>query len=406
MAEQGGYIGAYYTARLHSMYVAGAGDGSGLQVLDAVALDFGNMQDFTIEFWAQIAAGGAGTIVSKDAGANLYEIVESGAGEIMFLVNDGIGANAISAGTPVDGMWHHWVFIRDTAANRLWIYVDGVADPVGGAAGRTGDLSNAANLVFGNSSGLGSDNTACRFGEIKMYDRALTAAEVLAHYNGGDGMWMDVDTNTRALWHVDEGAGDAVNLVTGGNPITLVNNAAWSYHYDIVAADACAGGPLIYTTTYSNIDTVTVYDGGVAVAKNLYTLTPAGTITFAAAPGGAVTADYHVIIPSGTGGFHQWNIDWSTEALDATDFAAAGEADVVRGVIRWTATAQRHWCYPSKSYIPGTTIIAKFWWDEANNKRFEGWALITGMSPNCPANALIEETITFTGSDGLAIETV
>ena len=60
MAELGGYLGAFYGTRLHSLFVAGAGDGSGLQVLDTAALNFGNLQDFTIEFWAQIGAGAPG----------------------------------------------------------------------------------------------------------------------------------------------------------------------------------------------------------------------------------------------------------------------------------------------------------------------------------------------------------
>jgi hypothetical protein len=53
--------------------------------------------------------------------------------------------------------------------------------------------------------------------EVRVYNRALTGAEVLAHYNSGFGQYGFPESGLAAGWHFDEGSGTVANDYSGNN---------------------------------------------------------------------------------------------------------------------------------------------------------------------------------------------
>jgi hypothetical protein len=100
-----------------------------------------------------------------------------------------------TAATMNDAAFHLFAFSREGATLRL--YVDGVLSASGTTAG-TSVISNAADLIAGKSACTGFDGTTSFDGdldEIKIYDRALTACEVLVGEKSG----LDVDLDGSIL---------------------------------------------------------------------------------------------------------------------------------------------------------------------------------------------------------------
>jgi hypothetical protein len=147
----------------------------------------------TVGVWFSFTASQIGAIFSKRMGAASYEQLS------MFVCND---PNANVAGTKLnfsdfnnpasriglttatfnDGLWHYATLVRDTTQNRY--YVDGVLQST--VTSGVPNLSSSSRLFIG---GLGENLTyvgASFRGSISMfqiYNRALTADEVLQNYN-------------------------------------------------------------------------------------------------------------------------------------------------------------------------------------------------------------------------------
>jgi hypothetical protein len=100
-----------------------------------------------------------------------------------------------TAATMNDAAFHLFAFAREGATLRL--YVDGVLS----ASGTTADttvISNAADLIAGKSACTGADGTTHFDGmldEIKIYDRALSACEIVADVDAG----LDFDLDGQVL---------------------------------------------------------------------------------------------------------------------------------------------------------------------------------------------------------------
>ena len=65
--------------------------------------------------------------------------------------------------------------------------------------------------------------------ELRIYNCALTATEVQAHYNGGQGLYGEPETGLFAGWHFDNAAGTATEDYSGnGHHGVLLNGATWT----------------------------------------------------------------------------------------------------------------------------------------------------------------------------------
>jgi len=166
-----------YTDATGSASLDGTSNGT-ITVPDDDALDFGTDVDFAIEAW----------ICTTDAGATVFNKGDTYGGYWMRVENDGnlkfnldfgsTGLNAKTTFTVNDGDWHHVVGVADRDVGvELW--VDGSLAVSNGLYDGN-DVSSALDLQIG-MLGTGSPLTGS-IDEVAIYNRVLTAAEVLEHY--------------------------------------------------------------------------------------------------------------------------------------------------------------------------------------------------------------------------------
>ena len=97
----------------------------------------------------------------------------------------------------------------------------------------------------------------------------------------------------------------------------------------------------------------------------------------------------------------EWNIDYSVEALDSTDFASAGEGDVVRGIRSWTGTYK---CSLDDTVViiaPGLVGAAVF--TATGARTYTGTMMLTNVSFGASTAGLMEVTCSFRSKTLLAI---
>jgi glucose/arabinose dehydrogenase len=207
--------------------------------------------DFTLEWWMRAAPGeNASEGVACDANdgwifgnilfdRDIYNVPPAGAvhgdfgvsltgGRVAFGVSAGNSGNTICGGTDVaDGVWHHVAVTRQNTDGRLRIYVDGVLDAEG-----SGNVGSSQNVSYadGRSTAYPSSDPFLVIGAEKH-----DAGPAYASYRG----WIDEvrlstvqrytssrftrpfslftpDGSTAALYHLDEGSGDAIGDASGG----------------------------------------------------------------------------------------------------------------------------------------------------------------------------------------------
>ncbi len=143
-------------------------------------LNFGT-NDFTIEFWCRKSA--VGNIYSKVISKGIYQLggwtimTYSAINSISFAFgNPEVGAYYVFPYT-ITNTWIHGTVVRNS--NQLTVY--GNSQP-GTPLTITNNLTSAYNLRIGNNSVL-SEPWGGNIPSVRIYNRALTAQEVLQNYN-------------------------------------------------------------------------------------------------------------------------------------------------------------------------------------------------------------------------------
>ena len=173
LGQPGALVGDPNTAALYD----GVNDFG--RVPDSNTLDVGD--SFTLEGWIKRSST-AKTHHLYNKGANGLHLVvmNQGAGSQVFLRKTNVTTIARSAGGVGAGTWHHIVATKNGTSSAK-IYIDGVLDTVAVSPAVT-----IANTAFPLTFGV-ADSTPAVYDEFALYDTALTAAEVAAHYNAGIG---------------------------------------------------------------------------------------------------------------------------------------------------------------------------------------------------------------------------
>lgn len=131
------------------------------------------------------------------------------------------GTNVLSA-----NRWSHIVAVRDFAAAKVRLYINGrkvtdTATPLSSAKVSSNNAYIARGYLPDKFKG-GTD-------EVRVYNRALTDAEVTAHYASGRGEFGAPEAGLAGGWHFEEGAGSAAaDYSGGGNTGALMNSPAWA----------------------------------------------------------------------------------------------------------------------------------------------------------------------------------
>jgi len=384
-------------------------------------LDFTANKGFTVEVWAKLSDDACGHLVRKSTvdyslGWRLYTV--SDGNTLVFATGEGGNdGEATSTSDVCNDRWMHLVGVRSEGAasggtNKT--YVNGVLDGTDSDSTIGQSIANSSDLLIGDGDLYPTYTRPRDIGLVRIWDRALTAVQISDLHFGGMPEGDFRTNNVVGEWLLTDGTG-----VVGYDSSGQDNNAAFSGTpswisdvYDTETAENIGTGNgtlTAFNTAYANVDnnnlTVTV-DG---VAKTLgedFSLSPKGTVTFFTAPAsGAVVATYrHYPMVLECGGFTNWSIDWTAEALDCTDFISGGNREFAAGVKSWSASADRHWVNRWMDTLVGNQIIVKFFHDEPNDMYFDGWAIVTGLSPSVANEGLVDESLTFQGTSFLAAE--
>ena len=208
----------------------------------------------TVACWVNTTATDNLPIISKSDfpnGLNGYVVATNynggGPGKLVARTANGTSNNTIYSNSVVgDGAWHHIVFTWD--GSFLNLYFDGNSDVTPTSQTLT-PVSNVYNLSFARNSAGNNYNWSGSLDDVRIYNRALSAAEVTALYNWrpqtsslnyrlkllGKTVVSDnfnrADGGLGANWAVPLGAMNIASnivVIAGGAGSFLISSAYWS----------------------------------------------------------------------------------------------------------------------------------------------------------------------------------
>lgn len=152
-------------------------------------------EQFTISAWFKCTnAAGYRMIVSKESigGSpwNYRMFLDTGSG---YLIGDIVNSNGYSSATYTTNLannsWYHAAFIRNTTDDKLYLYVNGVevkqeVDTI------VGSITNSQEVWIGRSYYVGGVYPFLgSIAQVQIYNRALSAGEILQNYNADKGRY-------------------------------------------------------------------------------------------------------------------------------------------------------------------------------------------------------------------------
>jgi len=205
-----------------------------VQVADAASLDLSG--SFTLSAWVNFSSlptsGNDAEIITKHlpTGWDNYKIFLSNtagvyAWKLEFTDITHASYNVSYTNTPSTGTWYHVTGTWD--GTTLTLYVNGI--PL--ATSTPGAVPNGASgapLYLGTSSGGGNllDGT---IDDVRVYSRALSAADIRTLYTSTGGESGDINTGLTGYWKLDDASGATAADSTGnGNTGTLTNGPTWA----------------------------------------------------------------------------------------------------------------------------------------------------------------------------------
>jgi photosystem II stability/assembly factor-like uncharacterized protein len=146
---------------------------------------------FSVECWANGGPQTTGSgLIAKGAGTAEQFTLDCGSvnNAFRFFVRDAAGGAHVANGTITPGnAWHHLVGVCDQAYGQVILYVDGVSNASGAITAGSGLRGSTNATAFGaRQSGAGAYDLQFvgSLEEVAIYTNALSAARVLAHYQG------------------------------------------------------------------------------------------------------------------------------------------------------------------------------------------------------------------------------
>lgn len=158
-----------------------------ISVQDSESLDFGT-SDFSIALWVKpnenIGATRGLIYKGADGSDEGYYLRVDSTKKIRWKLNDGsTDVSDLTTQTISQDVWTYITFVADRSGNGQ-IYLNGVLDSDSvSSISSVGDITSTENLY------IGQYNTTSEFNgsidEVKIYDKALSATEILKNYNNG-----------------------------------------------------------------------------------------------------------------------------------------------------------------------------------------------------------------------------
>jgi len=182
---------------------------------------------YEVPLCLDIGYGWSGVIFGAWTSGLADEIVATGAG------GDQPRTGWCGEGTISAGNWHYIVFVWNSAESHYDIYIDNDQKTVtsGTSPGHV-PLITAQEVWIGarDNEGAAGEFTGL-IDEVRLSSVARTAAEISAIWNGGNGVQFEVDANTVALWHMNEGADSTIYDETDNDNDGTITGASWADGY-------------------------------------------------------------------------------------------------------------------------------------------------------------------------------
>ncbi|MBM3767308.1 MAG: DUF1929 domain-containing protein, partial [Acidobacteria bacterium] len=224
-------------------------------------------QSFTVSAWVKLTSvAGTQTFVSQSGTAVSSFYLQLGGwlrGRFTFDLYPSDSTNAVDAvvdgsTVPQPGVWYHVAGVHNATAKTIRIYVNGVLE--GETPAPLGGFVSNAPLTFGHAiwSGARADGTAAAIDDVRAFNSALTATDVLGVYN---------DRNSVA--------GPSISIVAPSNNASFVAPACVTIDANATTTQGTVTQVEFYNgATLLNTDTTAPYSFNWAnVAAGNYTLT-------------------------------------------------------------------------------------------------------------------------------------
>jgi len=209
-------------------------DGHHIEVPHADELDFGD-ESFTISMlvrYMEPPKGEAdrwlikGTHGSPGTGSR-YELFHTSGNTARFTIDNGPENSKskleVASSAIVTGKWVHVVAVRDANSDSTMLFANGVWQ--GGTADESGDISNGEVMWIGESTDESGTAMSGDMKDIRIYNYPMSEFQINQLFGN-----YDLEPLMVAHWPMDEGAGETIYDVIGGNDGTMVGldpGSAW-----------------------------------------------------------------------------------------------------------------------------------------------------------------------------------
>lgn len=213
-----------------------------ISVSDNAILDFAADQSFTVSAWARhdgaISTNPDYLLTKADTTNGGYKLWMDNSGDFCFGVDDDStwdpDASACTSGVDFDdSAWHHVAGIKNGTSSLL-LYVDGVLRASTTSNIPTNTLANSNALYFGVDRDGSSNPWDGDIDEVKIYNYARTAAQVIEGMNGGHPIGGS-PVGSQDIWYrMDEQQGSTVNnAISARSSLTgSISGATWKLQSD------------------------------------------------------------------------------------------------------------------------------------------------------------------------------
>jgi len=103
-------------------------------------------------------------------------------------------------------------------------------------------------------------------------------------------------------------------------------------------------------------------------------------------------------------GFFSWNADNVCDILETTDYCDDCQRTYIAALKGWSGSAERHFLTEENLDWITDNLIIRFYVDEANDLRYEGWVIVDGHSITSAVDTLVNESLSFKGDSILSSE--
>lgn len=200
-------------------------DGVNDRVTTGDNIDFGASDDFTIAFWIrkQTATSTDAAIAKKSStlATNAgYEIhISANTNQINFIAADGVEQFELDGVNLTANTWQHLAIVwDDDSTTNTDIYLDGVKQIAAqtGTQSSIDSITNTQTLTFGSESGSNDTNFLGQMDEIKIFNYALSPAQVSYEYNRGRPIaWFKLDECSGSTAYDASGRGNNGTISAG-----------------------------------------------------------------------------------------------------------------------------------------------------------------------------------------------